>query len=173
METYLLDANVVLRFLRWDRLRVAVAADALFARAECGEIRLILDCLILAEVVFVLQSFYKLGREVIADALFDLINSGGTVETGRPELLDDMLERHPQHPQVDFGDAMLGALAAEQNISIASFDRDLDRFKNVVRLEPPLRLLEAVENNLVNLSAMRIYWRQTFYPAFWKKLDTR
>ena len=36
METYLLDANVVLRFLRKDEPTMAEAADALFARAERG-----------------------------------------------------------------------------------------------------------------------------------------
>ena len=136
MKTYLLDANVVLRFLRRDEPGMAAAADALFARAERGEVCLVLDSLILAEVVFVLQSFYKLGHKVIADTLLDLINSGGAVETDRPMLLNDALERYRRHPQVDFGDAMLGALAAEQNIPVASFDRDLDRFKDVVRFEP-------------------------------------
>ena len=136
MKTYLLDANVVLRFLRRDKPGMAAAADALFARAERGEVRLVLDSLILAEVVFVLRSFYKLGHKVIADTLLDLINSGGAVETDRPMLLNDALERYRRHPQVDFGDAMLGALAAEQNIPVASFDRDLDRFKDVVRFEP-------------------------------------
>lgn len=136
METYLLDANVVLRFLRRDEPSMAAAAEALFARAEDGDVRLVLDSVILAEVVFVLQSFYKLGREPIADALLDLINSGGVVETDRPELLNDALARYRRHPQVDFGDAMLGALAAEQNIPVASFDRDLDRFKDVVRFKP-------------------------------------
>ena len=137
METYLLDANVVLRFLRRDQPVMAAAAEALFARVERGEVRLVLDSLILAEVVFVLQSYYKAGRETIADALLDMINSGDGVETDRPALLNDALERYRRHPQVDFGDAMLGALAAEQNVPVASFDRDLDRFKDVVRFEPP------------------------------------
>lgn len=136
METYLLDANVVLRFLRRDEPTMAAAADVLFARAEHGEVRLLLDSLILAEIVFVLQSFYKVGREAIADALQDLINSGGAVETDRPVVLHDALERYRRHPQVDFGDAMLGALAAEQNLPVASFDRDLDRFGDVVRFSP-------------------------------------
>ncbi len=138
METYLLDANVVLRFLRRDQPVMAAAAEALFARAERGEVRLILDSLILAEVVFVLQSYYKVGRETIADAMLDMINSGGGVETDRPAVLNDALERYRRHSQVDFGDAMLGALAAEQKISVASFDRDLDRFKDVVRFEPSI-----------------------------------
>ena len=137
MEIYLIDTNVILRFLRRDQPVMAAAAEALFARAERGEVRLVLDSLILAEVVFVLQSYYKVGRETIADALLDMINSGVGVETDRPALLNNALERYRRHPQVDFGDAMLGALAAEQNIPVASFDRDLDRFKDVVRFEPP------------------------------------
>ena len=124
METYLLDANVVLRFLRRDEPTMAAATDALFARAERGEVRLVLDSLILAEVVFVLQSFYKVKREAIVIALQDMINSGGAVETDRPAVIYDALERYRQHPQVDFGDAMLEALAAGRNLTITSFARD-------------------------------------------------
>ena len=136
METYLLDANVVLRFLRRDEPNMAAAADALFIRAEHGEVRLVLDSVILAEVVFVLRSFYKVEREAIADAIQGLINSGGAVETDRLAVLNDAPERYRRHPPVDFGDAVLGALAAEQNLPVASFDRDLDRLKDVVRFEP-------------------------------------
>ena len=57
METYLLDTNVVLRFLLRDEPRMATAAEALFARAERGEVKLLIDSVILAEVLFVLQSF--------------------------------------------------------------------------------------------------------------------
>ncbi len=42
-----------------------------------------------------------------------------------------------RHPQVDFADALLAASAADQEIPVASFDRDFDRFGDVVRFNPP------------------------------------
>ena len=137
METYLLDADVILRFLRRDEPRMAAAADALFARAERGDVRLLLDSIILAEVVFVLQSFCKQGRAAIAEVLLDLVNNGGAIEADHPALLTEALERYRRHPQVDFADALLAALAVGNQVPVASFDRDLDRFGDVTRFEPP------------------------------------
>jgi predicted nucleic acid-binding protein len=135
MDTYLLDANVIIRFLRRDEPRMVAAADALFARAERGEVRLLLDSVILAEVLFVLRSFYKLRRETIAETLLDFVNNGGAIETERTAVLNDALERY-RHETVDFADAFLAALAVEKQIQVASFDRDFDRFNDVKRFEP-------------------------------------
>jgi predicted nucleic acid-binding protein len=135
MDTYLLDANVILRFLRRDEPRMVAATDALFARAERGEVRLLLDSVILAEVLFVLRSFYKLRREAIAETLLDFVNNGGAIETERTALLTDALERY-RHETVDFADAFLAALAVEKQIPVASVDRDFDRFNDVERFEP-------------------------------------
>ena len=59
------------------------------------------------------------------------------METERPAVLHDALVRYRRHQHVDFGDAMPGALAAEQNIPVASFDHGLDYFKDILIAEPP------------------------------------
>jgi predicted nucleic acid-binding protein len=41
-----------------------------------------------------------------------------------------------QTANVGFADAYLAAGAEEESISIASFDRDFDKFKDVTRYEP-------------------------------------
>lgn len=61
-------------------------------------------------------------RGAISDALQDLINSGGAVETDWPLVLHDVLERYRGHPQVDCGDALLRVLAAERLLLVASFN---------------------------------------------------
>jgi predicted nucleic acid-binding protein len=85
-----------------------------------------------------LQSFYKQARGAIAEVLLDLVNNGGAIETDRPALLTEALERYRRHSQLDFADALLAALAVEKQLPVASFDRDLDRFSDVTRIEPPL-----------------------------------
>lgn len=37
---------------------------------------------------------------------------------------------------VGFADAYLAASAADENVSVVSFDRDFDKFKDVKRFEP-------------------------------------
>lgn len=137
METYLLDTNVIIRFLRQDHPTMGPAAKALFQAAKRGEVRLLLEESIVAEAVYVLQSVYKQTRGDIADALQAIVRRSPAIRSERPAVLDDALDRYRRQSQVDFADALLAALAVDQQIQVASFDRDLDRFSDVTRFEPP------------------------------------
>ncbi|MBC7227772.1 MAG: PIN domain-containing protein, partial [Thermoflexales bacterium] len=59
MNRAYVDANVILRFLTSDPPDMAEQAAALFERVEQENLRLVLDPIVLAEVVWVLQSFYR------------------------------------------------------------------------------------------------------------------
>lgn len=59
-ERLWLDANVVVRFLVHDPPELGDRALRLMWRAETGEVRLHLTHLALAEVFWVLKSFYRL-----------------------------------------------------------------------------------------------------------------
>lgn len=137
MDTYLLDTNVLIRFLRQDHPTMGPAARGLFQAAARGEVRLLLEESIVAEAVYVLQSVYKQSRADIADALQALVRRAPAIQTDRPAVLNDALDRYRRQSQVDFADALLAALAVEKQIPVASFDRDLDRFSDVTRFEPP------------------------------------
>ena len=137
MDTYLLDTNILIRFLRQDHPTMGPATKVLFQAAARGEVRLVIEESILAEAVYVLQSVYKQGRAEIAAALQALLRRAPAIQTARPAVLHDALERYRRHPQVDFADALLGASAVDQKVPVASFDRDFDRFGDVTRFEPP------------------------------------
>jgi predicted nucleic acid-binding protein len=64
-----LDANVILRFVTKDPPALAARAARLMAKAEQGEVSLYLSTLVLAEVVWVLQSFYQYSIAEIARVL--------------------------------------------------------------------------------------------------------
>lgn len=117
------------------------AARGLFQAAARGEVRLLLEESILAEAVYVLQSVYKRTRTEIADALQALVRRAPAIQTDRPDVLNDALDRYRRQTQVDFADALLAALAVQKQVPVASFDRDLDRFGDVTRFEPPLPTL--------------------------------
>ncbi len=137
METYLLDTNVLIRFLRQDHPTMGPAAKALFRAARAGKVRLLLEESIVAEAVYVLQSVYKQNRADIADALQAIVRRAPAIQSERPAVLNDALDRYRRQSQVDFADALLAALAVEKQVAVASFDRDLDRFNDVTRFEPP------------------------------------
>jgi len=71
------DANVVLRFLTGEPEEMAVRAAHLMKRAEAGEISLFISPLVLAEIIWVLKSFYRYSMGDIAEVILALVTAQG------------------------------------------------------------------------------------------------
>lgn len=134
MKEYLLDANVLVRFLVQDDPKQSAAAMALFEKAERGEVALHLDALAVAETVYVLIGRYARGRAEVVNVLLAIIQNAG-VETAEEDAVVDALHRFGAM-NVDFSDAWLAARAAQLGFPVASFDRDFDKFKDIKRFQP-------------------------------------
>jgi predicted nucleic acid-binding protein len=132
--TYLLDANVIVRFLANERTDQFERSKKLMAQAERGECVLILTPWILAEVIFAATSFYGADRLTTVGFLRKLIDGNGIVVPERAMVLD-ALDRFA-NKDVDFADAMLAAQCVAIKVRPASFDRDLDKFADIERYEP-------------------------------------
>jgi predicted nucleic acid-binding protein len=121
----LIDANIVLRFVLDDHPELSPRAAALFERAAGGELQLLIPSAILAECVYTLKSFYKLGRTEIASGLLDVLALPGVsaLEEGAARgALRVFGERN-----VDFADAYLVALSLSLTLPVATFDQDLQK----------------------------------------------
>jgi predicted nucleic acid-binding protein len=132
---YHLDSNVLVRFFTGQPSGMFSAATALIRRAGAGEVILELCPLVLAETAFTLESFYQHPREKVAATLVEFIRRSG-VRLVEKELILDALDR-VQRSGVHLVDAYLAASASQTKIPVASFDTDLDRFKDIERFEPP------------------------------------
>ena len=125
------DTNVVVRHLTGDPPDMARRAT----RYLRGATALLLVDLVVAEVVFVLESYYKSPRTVIADAIRALIGFE-SIRVVDADLLHRAIEVY-QHDGLDFAEAYLVATAERSGVhTIASFDRSIDRVKTVTRIEP-------------------------------------
>ncbi len=131
MIRYLLDTNVLLRFLRSDDAQHSPGARALFSDACDGKCVLILTEVAVAEAVWVLDSFYQTGREQIAEGLRKVIVSAGIRCVKQDEMLD-ALKRFAS-TECDFLDCYLAALAAASGDHVARFDKDFDQFDDIKR----------------------------------------
>ena len=126
-----LDTNVLIRHLTGDPPAKARRATAFLAAAD----ELLVPDLIIAEVVFVLESFYELGRKRVAELARALIGFP-TIVVVDPPLLLRALEVYEVN-RIDFAEAYLVASAEASGIgTIASFDRSIDRVTTVRRVEP-------------------------------------
>ena len=131
-ERRLVDTNLIVRYLVHDNEKHAKAAGRLFDACDRGDLVIVLLPVVLAECVFVLESFYGHARGDIASALGRLISSPG-VEIGSASIHLDALDRY-RKTKVHFVDCLIAATAATEDMPIASFDRDLRKF-NDVRVE--------------------------------------
>lgn len=119
------DANVLLRFLTGEPKELADKAASLMARAESGEVTLVVSPLVVAEVVWVLKSFYRHSLEDIAGVLVPLMSADG-VEVEDRETLTQAIEL-ARDKNVDFVDAALAVQAARRGEPVCSFDGDFKR----------------------------------------------
>ena len=129
--TTLVDTNVLIRHLTGDPPDLASRATAYLATDET----LVLPDLILAEIVYVLESFYEVPRNRVAELARSIITFG-SIQTVDAGLLLRAVEVYEVH-RIDFSNAYLIALAEAAGVGdIASFDRAIDRVPTVNRIEP-------------------------------------
>jgi predicted nucleic-acid-binding protein len=125
----LVDTNLIVRYLVQDHEKHSKLAGNLFDACDRGDLVIVTLPAVLAECVFVLESFYQHSREDIASALGRLISSPG-VEISAPETHLDALERY-RKTKVHFVDCLIAATAATENMPVASFDQDFRKFTDV------------------------------------------
>jgi predicted nucleic acid-binding protein len=113
---------------------MAVKARRLVEQADQGEIVLVVLPVIVAELVYTLESFYGMERKEVATHLLSFLQSRG-IEAIESARIADALTRCRDR-NAHFADAYLAASAVELATPIASFDRDFDKFKDVQRIEP-------------------------------------
>jgi predicted nucleic acid-binding protein len=124
----LVDTNLIVRYLVQDHEKHAKAAGKLFDACDRGDVLIVVLPAVLAECVFVLESFYEHPRGDIASALGRLISSPGVEIDAAIHL--DALDRY-RKTKVHFVDCLIAATAATENMPLASFDQDFRKFTDV------------------------------------------
>lgn len=125
----IVDTNLIVRYLVQDNEKQAKAAEKLFEACDRGDVTVTVLPVVLAECVFVLESFYQHARGDIASVLARLMSSPGIEIKGEAIHLD-ALERY-RKTKVHFVDCVIAATAAAEKIPVASFDRDFGKFGDV------------------------------------------
>lgn len=121
----LLDTNLLVRFLVDDLPEQANRVELLFKKSSDGS--LAIPDLVIAEIIYVLLSYYEMDKETVIDKIgllieFEKINCN-------KRLLKTALEIYKEN-SVSFVDAYLTALVAEgDNSFIYSFDKDLAKIE--------------------------------------------
>ena len=126
-----IDTNILVRHLTGDPPKMAAHATRYLGSAS----GLLLTDLVVAETVYVLESFYEAPREQIAVAIRSVI-AFGSIVTVDPAMLLRAVEVY-ETDRLDFAEAYLVANAESTGVNrVASFDKSIDRVTTVERIEP-------------------------------------
>ena len=126
------DTNVLVRHLTGDPPEMAARATAYLGT----ERELLLTDLVVAETVYVLESFDETPRDQVAEAVRSLVAFASILCVDRALLLR-AIEVY-ETDRIDFAEAYLVACAESTGVSkVASFDRSIDRINTIQRIEPP------------------------------------
>jgi len=126
----LLDTNILIRHLTGEPAEQAGRATTFLRNADSLE----LPALIVAELVYALESVYELTRSQVA-ALVRSVLAHPPVHAPEEAVLLRAIELY-ETARVHFAEAYLAAMAERRDGLVASFDRDLDRIDGVTRVEP-------------------------------------
>ncbi len=135
-ERFFADTNLFLRYLTNDVPEQADAAERLFRRAAAGEITLVLNGMVIAEMVWVLETFYRLPRAEIQDKILKTLATPGLEVPDRVMITRAILWYAERN--VDFIDAYNAAWMLTYNLTtVYTFDqKHFSRLDEVVALVP-------------------------------------
>ena|SRR5688572_1451710 len=137
MPPRFLDSNTLLRYFTRDDEAKAQKALALLQRVESGEERVETSLIVIFEVVFTLERFYKVPRERIHSLLTPIVELRGLRLAGKA-LIELSLDDYARAPRrVSFADIYNARYARSRGIEqIYSWDRDFDEIQGISRVEP-------------------------------------
>lgn len=125
MKTVTLDSNVILRFAVGDVPDQYAQASKLIAQVENEKLKARISLLVLSEVAWILEHFYKLSRADFVPKLRDLFSLKGIVFVEvKKEVIMQVLEVM-EETNFDLTDIYLSLIT--DNKEMVSFDEDLER----------------------------------------------
>jgi len=136
MKSCFVDTNLFIRYLTNDDSAKADKVEKLLDDAAAGSLKLVTTEMVIAEIVWVLESAYSLKNSDIAPLVRGILATPG-MEVINANLVARAIELYITN-NIDFIDGYIAAVMEQRGITeLYSFDRKhISRLKNIVRLEP-------------------------------------
>lgn len=136
MKGYFVDTNLFIRYLTNDDQPKADRVERLLNDAAAGKVRLVTAEMVLAEIVWVLESAYELKAADIAPLVRAILATPG-LEVINASLVEQALV-HYETRNVDFIDGYIVAVMEKHGLAgLYSFDKKhISRLPGIERKEP-------------------------------------
>jgi predicted nucleic acid-binding protein len=134
--TISIDTNILLRHFLQDHEDHSARASALLLAVRRGEHRIFCPATVVFEAIHLLYGRLRIPRADIADAFLDLISVQDFV-MDQESVIAATFPFWVEQPALDFADCYHLALTKSLGLdAIYTFDRKMDRYPGVARLEP-------------------------------------
>ncbi len=135
-DSTFVDTNLFLRFLTNDVPAQADAMEKLLRQAEQNKIQLVTNSMVIAEIIWTLESYYESEREDIQNKILAILNTPG-LEIPESNLILKAIIWYAEK-NVDFIDAYNAAWMEQKGIEkIYTFDqKHFARFDDVEVIKP-------------------------------------
>lgn len=132
---YLIDTNIFLRILTKDNEKSFDECVKLVQAIKVGKIKALTTTMVVAEVVWTLESFYKFDKSDVVRVVRDLITINGLIIVDGYGVMRS-LDLYDTN-NIKFVDCLLASIPEIQKKewAIISYDKDFDRLK-IIRKEP-------------------------------------
>jgi predicted nucleic-acid-binding protein len=122
---YLLDTNIIIRFLVGDNEEHLAKSTEYFEQIELGSMEVEILSDVLMEAFFVLTKFYKIPKAEVISDLKTILSFEGVVNKDKVILFEAL--SIIENKNIDFVDALICAKCKFQTYEKLSFDKDLNK----------------------------------------------
>lgn len=135
MRNIFIDTNIFIRFLIGDNEKMAEETRKLLELIEKGKLRGETDIVVIAEIVWTLNSFFKVKKEEVVESINLLLNLKNLTIKNK-EIIERAINIYSK-TNIDFIDAFCAATSLKAKIDyVCSYDKDYDKIEGVRRVEP-------------------------------------
>lgn len=127
MKTILVDANIIIRFLLNDHPTFSLQAKSIILNAQQGLLKMYLDEVIIAEIVWTLSSFYRVKRTEISDKLEEIVSQNWVINPKKDLVIQALALFRSSN--LDYIDCWLFIVGKSLGIELATFDKALKKLK--------------------------------------------
>jgi predicted nucleic-acid-binding protein len=127
-KVYLIDTNVVLRYLLGDHPEFSPKAEAFMFDVSKGVKKAEILDIVIVECIYVMEKYYEIPKTEIVEKLSGILNFSGIVNPDRSEILEALLKY--ENSNIDIVDCILATRSSPEKVVI-SFDKDMKKLKAV------------------------------------------
>ena len=125
-KVYLIDTNVILRYLLGDHAEFSPKAESFMLDVSEGTKKAEIMDAVIVECIYVMEKYYRIPKSEIVGKLSGILNFSGIVNPGKSEILEALLKYAELN--IDIVDCILATYSSNSKIVI-SFDKDLEKLK--------------------------------------------